>query len=209
MSFKKDNYIVIKKAISKDLAIFLFNYFLMKRQVFNTFKRIKYISPYTEDFGKHGDAQAPNTYAHYADVAMETLLLKLQPIIEKNTHLKLIPNYTYARLYKNKDILERHKDRLECEVSGTLFLGGEPWPIFLEPSGKEGQKGKQINLKEGDLLIYKGEKIEHWREAFTGQDCAQVFLHYNDSKIPNISKTIFDSRKHLGLPLWFKGKANI
>jgi hypothetical protein len=81
-----------------------------------------------------------------------------------------------------------------------LFLGGEPWPIFLEPSGKEGQKGKQINLKEGDLLIYKGEKIEHWREAFTGQDCAQVFLHYNNITTDGAEENMFDKRIHLGLP---------
>ena len=37
-------------------------------------------------------------------------------------------------------------------------------------------------LKPGDMLVYKGMILEHWREAFIGQDCAQVFLHYNNTK---------------------------
>ena len=55
--------------------------------------------------------QIPNTYAQYANMAMETLMLKCQPIMEKTTGLKLDPNYTYARIYKKGDELKRHKDR--------------------------------------------------------------------------------------------------
>ncbi len=29
-------------------------------------------------------------------------------------------------------------------------------------------------------MIYKGFEIEHWREPFEGNNCSQVFLHYND-----------------------------
>ena len=49
--------------------------------------------------------------------------------------------------------------------------------------------------------------LEHWREAFIGHDCAQVFLHYNDvnSKTGNAKENIFDNRPHLGLPSYFKG----
>jgi len=36
MNFKKDKYTVIRKAISKDLSLFVYNYFLMKRQVAKT-----------------------------------------------------------------------------------------------------------------------------------------------------------------------------
>ena len=43
MNFKKDKYTVIKKAISKDLALFLYNYFLVKRQVAKTLFESKHI----------------------------------------------------------------------------------------------------------------------------------------------------------------------
>tara|TARA_R100001129_G_scaffold105552_1_gene72150 strand:+ start:1920 stop:2534 length:615 start_codon:yes stop_codon:yes gene_type:complete len=203
MSFKKNKYTVVKNIISSDLTDFVYNYFLMKRQVAKTLFKNRYISEFTEEWGIWNDQQIPNTYSHYADIAMETLLLAVQPAMEKHTQLKLSPTYSYARIYKNGDILHRHKDRFSCEVSTTLNLGGDPWPIYLEPSGKKGLKGIKINLKPGDMLIYSGCDLEHWREAFKGEDCAQVFLHYN--KVSSKSdKNQFDRRPHLGLPAWFK-----
>ena len=164
MSFKKDKYIVIKKAVSKELALFLYNYVVVKKQCFTTMRNRQYISPMETAFGRWGDKQVPNTFVAYADIPMETLMLKLQPLMEKATGLKLYPNYTFLRSYKTGDILKRHKDRFSCEISTTLYLGGDPWPIYIEPSGKEGMKGKKINLKVGDMLVYKGEDLEHWRE---------------------------------------------
>jgi hypothetical protein len=34
----------------------------------------RYISNFTEEWGTWSDQQVPNTYSHYADIAMETLL---------------------------------------------------------------------------------------------------------------------------------------
>jgi len=201
MSFKKNKYIVIKNAINKDLALFIYNYFLMKRQVARTLFDTKYISPFETMFGGWNDAQVPNTYSHYADIVMETLLLKVQPIMEKETKLKLNPNYSYARIYKKGDVLKRHRDRFSCEISTTLNLGGDPWPIYLESKNKTGIK---INLKPGDMLVYKGSLLEHWREEFQGEDCCQVFLHYNDIKTSGSQENIYDKRIHLGLPSYFK-----
>ena len=61
--------------------------------------------------------------------------------MEDETGLKLNETYSYARIYKKGDILARHKDRYSCEISTTLNLGGDTWPIFLEPSGEEGKDG--------------------------------------------------------------------
>jgi hypothetical protein len=203
MEFKKNKYVVIRKAISKELATFIFNYILIKRQVAKTLFETKSISPFSDEYGKFGDLQVPDTYAHYSDIVMDTLLLKCQDIMEKNTDLKLLPTYTYTRIYKNGDILKRHKDRPSCEISTTLFLGGDKWPIYLEPSGEVGKKGTKINLNPGDMLVYKGCELEHWREKFEGEDCAQVFLHYNRDTEEN-QKNIYDSKPHIGLPSFFR-----
>ena len=136
---------------------------------------------------------------------METLLGMLNKKMDKETGLKLIPTYSYARIYKNGDVLARHKDRYSCEVSTTLNLGGDPWPIYLDPTGKEGQAGVKVDLKPGDMLIYSGCDLEHWRETFQGKDCAQVFLHYNNTKAKDAKKNKFDTRPMLGLPQYFKG----
>tara|TARA_R110001632_G_scaffold216045_1_gene343429 strand:+ start:2612 stop:3235 length:624 start_codon:yes stop_codon:yes gene_type:complete len=206
MSFKKNKYIIVKNAIDKDLALFIYNYLLIKKQVYDTCIQARYISPFEVLLGKYEkqNEQVPNTYSNYSDIAIETLMLKCQPIMEKNTNLKLSPAYTYARIYKKGDILKRHKDRFSCEISTTMNLGGDHWPIYLEPSGKKGLKGIKISLKPGDMLVYYGCELEHWREKFKGNECCQVFLHYNNKKTKGSELNLFDKRPHLGLPSWFK-----
>ena len=135
---------------------------------------------------------------------METLLASLLFKIQKITGLNLTPNYSYARIYKKGDELKRHKDRPSCEISSTINLGGDDWAIYLEPSGKENMNGTKINLKPGDMLIYLGCELEHWRKPFKGENCSQVFLHYNNKKSINANENLFDTRPHLGLPSDFK-----
>ena len=218
MSFKKNKYTVIRKAIDKDLAAFVANYFAMQKQVLDTCRQARYISPYETLLGYYEgeNEQIPNTYSCYSDIAMETLLLKCQPVMEKATGLKLYPAYTYARIYKKGDELKRHKDRFSCEISTTMNLGGDDWPIYLEPDSTKGgvkegigyvsdnTKGIEVNLKPGDMLVYSGCELEHWRKPFKGKECIQVFLHYNNRKTPGAKDNMFDKRPHLGLPSWFK-----
>ena len=216
--FKKKKYTIIRQAISKDLASFVANYFLMQKQVYDTCKQARYFSPFENILGhyENKDEQIPDTYSQYGNIAMETLMLKCQPEMEKVTGLKLYPAYTYARIYKKGDILKRHKDRFSCEISTTMNLSGDDWPIYLEPDPKKGgvkpgvgyvsdnTKGVRIDLKPGDMLVYSGCELEHWREKFKGKECVQVFLHYNNRKTPGAKDNMFDKRPHLGLPSWFK-----
>ena len=200
----KNNYKIIRQVISKELTDFVYSYFLMKRNVARKMYDDRYISQSNYDYGRWNEEQIPETYSHYADIAMETLLQNLQPKMEKETGLKLTPTYSYARIYKKGDILHRHKDRYSCEVSTTLNLGGDDWPIYLEPSGEEGKEGIKVDMQPGDMLVYKGCDVEHWREEFTGENCGQVFLHYNDASDPKAEENKYDKRPFLGLPSWFK-----
>ena len=217
--FKKNKYVIIKQAVSKELAAFIGNYFAMKKQVYDTCRQTRFISPYETmgGFYEAADGQIPHTFSCYSDVAMETLMLKCQPIMEKTTGLKLTPAYTYARIYKNGDVLKRHKDRFSCEISTTLNLGGDNWPIYLDPTGANNilnekknlikpnaPKGIKVDLQAGDMLIYSGCELEHWRNKFKGKECIQAFLHYNNRKTPGAKENMFDRRPHLGLPSWFK-----
>jgi len=206
MSFKHQKYKVLRKVISSELIKFIYNYFLNKRKVSEFLFAQKFISPYTEYWGVWTDEQVPNTYAHYADIVMETLLQELKGRMEKESGYKLFETYSYARLYKTGDVLYRHKDRYSCEVSTTINLGGDEWPIYLDATGKTGQAGIKIILKPGDLLMYSGCDIEHWREAFSGKTCGQVFLHYNDAKKKEAKTNKYDRRPFLGLPAFFKSR---
>ena len=163
--------------------------------------------------GTWGDTQILNTYSIYGDPTFDTLLMKILPVMKKETGLEVVPTYSYARMYKKGDILKRHKDRPSCEISTTLNLGGEPWPIFIDPTGSDNvidehknihkpnaPKGERVDLEIGDMLIYEGCKLEHWREPFEGDNCGQVFLHYNNVDGPNAASNLFDGRPKLGLP---------
>ena len=175
--FAKDKYEIVKSALDPQTTEFVYNYFMIKRQVYDTFLEYNYLSPYDTDFGTYKDDQVPGTYSVYGDIVMETLLLKLQPVMEKYVGLSLVPTVSYARIYKKGDELKRHKDRPSCEISATLNLGGDPWPIFVDPTGKDNvinefkkihkpdaHKGRKYLLKTGDMFLYRGCELEHWRE---------------------------------------------
>ena len=203
MSYKKNSYLVVKNAIPIDVANFVYDYFNMKRRTYYTLKNTSYISKFDADWGEH-DKQVPNAYAHYADMAMETILDVLTPKMSKLTKLDLTPTYSYARIYGKGDILHKHTDRYSCEVSTTLNLGGDMWPICLiDKNGKH----KEIKLNPSDMLIYNGCELEHWRDEFKGDICSQVFLHYN-IKNDKATANLYDHRLHLGLPSAFKQDLN-
>ena len=67
---------------------------------------------------------------------------------------------------------------------------------------KNPNKGAKVRLYPGDMLIYLGCELEHWREEFKGENCGQVFLHYNEIKKEN--NNLYDGRPFLGLPGSFK-----
>jgi len=210
MAFNK--YTVIRNAVSYDLANFCYNYFLLKRDAVNYMYQNNIIA----QNGLHGtwtDQQVPGSYSIYADHVMETLLMKVLPVMKEKTGLNLVPTYSYARVYQHGAELKRHKDRPSCEISTTLNLGGDPWAIYLDPTGannvideyknihKPGApEGVKIDLNPGDMLIYSGCELEHWRKPFEGQLCGQVFLHYNHADGPFAKTNLYDKRPLLGIP---------
>jgi len=212
MSFNEKKYQVIKNAVSYDLANFVFNYFLLKRDAVKFMYDNNLVQEHSL-LGTWKDQQVPNVYSHYADFAMETLLMKVMPVMVKETGLNLIPTYSYARVYERGSILKRHKDRPSCEISTTLNLGGDPWPIFIDPTGSNNvideyknimkpnaPAGVKVDLNPGDMLVYSGCDLEHWREPFQGNICGQVFLHYNHLNGKFANENLYDKRPLLGIP---------
>jgi hypothetical protein len=163
--FKEKGYTIVKNAISEELRDFITQYALFDEM---------------QDFQTDG-GQVPNAHAKYADPAMETMLLHLHPLMEENTGLELYPTYSFYRVYRNGDELTSHKDRPSCEISTTVCFNYSyddskyTWPIYMD--------GYEANLKPGDLVIYRGIELEHWRKPFDIQEDAwhiQGFFHYVD-----------------------------
>jgi len=217
--FKKKKYQVIRGALSKELANFIFNYMMLQRDAVDFMLKHNKVNPANPFIGNRAEAQVPGVYTKYADWVMETLLQYMRPIMKAKTGMDLVPTYSYTRVYEKGNILRRHKDRKSCEISTTMHLGGDPWPIFLDPSGADfvvdgymnlpanvdkvkpgAPTGVRVDLKVGDMLIYSGCELEHWREPFQGNICSQVFLHYNHTNGPFAKTNLFDKRPMLGIP---------
>ena len=208
-SFK---YKIIKKAVSYELANFCYNYFLLKRDAVS-FMYKNNITAESPILGRWDDPQVPGAYSLYGDFVMETLLMKVLPVMKEKTGMDLIPTYSYARVYQTGSELKRHKDRPSWEISTTLNLGGDPWPIFIDPTGSNNvideyknihkpgaPPGVEITLEPGDMLMYSGCELEHWRKPFQGKLCGQVFLHYNHANGRFAKSNLYDKRPMLGLP---------
>lgn len=206
--FIEDGYEIVRGVMSAELSRIAHMYLSVKN------KAAKYCLENEDPPGdevQFGDTQTRWSYSLYGDPLMETLLLHCLPRIEAVTSLPLIPTYAFARQYLNAELLARHKDRSSCEISATMNLGGDPWTIFLATDPNDGKDvktgyiqsisgGLPVQLDPGDILVYRGCDLEHWREPFEGEVCSQVFFHFAEHKDESSLKYKFDTRDLLGLP---------
>jgi hypothetical protein len=141
------------------------------------------------------DEQCPNSYSACGDPIHSEYQELYREKLEKAIGYELYPTYSYARIYSPKEVLEKHKDRSSCEISITSTLDyntfdDEPWDLYFEPNIK-------IKLYPGDVLVYKGCEIEHWREKFIGVIQTQIFMHYVN-KNGKYHDRKYDGRPSLG-----------
>jgi len=184
-NFKKNGYCLVKSVISDELRNFVTQYGLFDE-----------LQDFTLDLG-----QVPGAHAKFLDPAMESLLLVLLDTMQQNTGLTLHPTYSYFRVYRAGQELKPHIDRQSCEISATLCFNFSydpekyTWPIFMD--------GNRIDMTPGEMAIYKGIELTHWREKFTPPDeqdwHVQGFFHYVDVNGP-YAEYKFDKRAHIGAP---------
>jgi hypothetical protein len=212
--FQKNRYVVIRKFLDANMAGLLYRYATTKVRAMD-FKSQYDKASYNADWdGAFGDEQAPISYGCYGDAMMDTLLTASHEIMQQYTGLELSPNYSYWRYYQHGEVLKRHSDRDSCEISTTLCLGYNVsnlseeekktynWPMFIESAAHPEVDGVPVNMEPGDMIIYRGCELDHWREAFKGLNHAQVFLHYNDLAGPYRNQ--FDGRILPGVPKKFQ-----
>lgn len=123
------------------------------------------------------DEQCPKSESFYNLNAFEKLKDKVKDFIEKRTNTNLVSTYTYSRIYKKGETLDKHMDREACEYSATLTLdysGNRPWNFFVNDA-----KDICLEIDRGDILVYKGTELTHWREKLLDEWQTQVFLHYS------------------------------
>lgn len=190
MSFEQDKYIIVQNVLNIETLELLKIQIKMLETVLNNNN-----NSLPSDF-LFNDNQIKESFSFYSPLFSEALLVLLQPMIEQRTGKKLLPTYSYVRIYYKNAILKRHTDRNSCEYSATICIKNdkEPWDFWIKNIHN---KDISISLKEGDLIIYKGNELEHWREKYNNNEHIQFFLHYVDSDGIN-SDWKYDKRKSLG-----------
>jgi hypothetical protein len=195
--FNEKGYTVLRNALNIDIVNIITQYALFDEM---------------QDFRSEemqGLDQVPKAHSKYADPAMEAMLLHIHPLMEKNTGLKLYPTYSFYRVYRNGDILHPHKDRPSCEISTTVCFNYSyddseyTWPIIMD--------GNRVDMKPGDIVVYRGVDLEHSREEFTPPDDAwhvQAFLHYVDINGP-YSEFKYDERDTIGRQKFIKKQTQL
>ena len=202
--FDENGYVVIQNFLKKDTANLLYEYSKLKSRralLKEAFDTKLFDKKYD---GQFEDEQAPGAYSLYGDPLMDALLQNSNSFVSSVIGKKLIPTYSYWRLYITNNVLKKHKDRPSCEYSTTLCLGYDAsnikdtnynWPICIRSYNNE---EKCVILNPGDMVIYKGCDVEHWRDEYKGLNHSQVFLHYNEENGKYNIK--YDGREFLGLP---------
>lgn len=127
-------------------------------------------------FNLQGDLPTVNSHSMYNFMPFVRLLVDKVPEVSELLEEKVLPTYTYARVYKEDSELLRHRDRPACEISLTLNLSKDKdWPIYFQrPDGSE----TSLELEPGDAVLYLGCQADHWRNKFGGKEHIQVFMHY-------------------------------
>lgn len=124
-----------------------------------------------EGFAKRGGEQGePHRWVLHNDPAARTLHAPLAPLVSGLAGEPLKPSFTYLIKYLEGAALDAHRDRAQCAVTAVLQVdfdpepgGPTPWPlIFVTPAGPE-----HVFLASGDLLVFRGTAIEHYREPLT------------------------------------------
>jgi PKHD-type hydroxylase len=164
-SFQDNRYVYLSNVITSDQAK------TMSDSMFELYKNGQ-----TEK-----DDQCPLSDSVYNAPMLDELLHRLCAPLSKQLELELEPAYCYARIYRKGEVLEPHTDRPACEISGTMTLahdaGSAIWPIFMGKDNTD-NVGSQVKINVGDLLMYHGCELNHWRPEYKGEWQTQVFFHY-------------------------------
>lgn len=137
-----------------------------------------------QNLEKKGKLQKdPFSLYAFKDPMFEELLADFIPTIEKHAGCKVFKTYSFARQYQMGDVLPAHRDNRACEISVTICLGyeGRPWPIGIMNRDEIPQL---ITIEPGDLVMYKGIEMTHYRERNIYGKCSKLFLHYVDQNGP-------------------------
>jgi len=117
-----------------------------------------------------GEGGEPNRWVLHNDPLSRAMHPGLVPLVSSIAGEPLKPSFSYLLVYLAGASLERHRDRAQCAVTAIVQVdfdpepqGATPWPLrFVGRSDTV-----DITLALGDLVVFRGTEIDHYRDPFT------------------------------------------
>ncbi len=218
MFFMENRYLVLKNFVPKEVIEMAMDVWKtiehqphMHDAIFELEEDIIYKSPEYSLFKSHGCHSSP------MGVMMHNYLTKR---LNEFLDLSLQETYVYSRKYDRGAYLTAHLDRPSCEVSSTLCLDYKSDDYVSDDEGKqydhdyiqsisqsvpirkrkEDPSMKCITLEVGDMLLYQGPNVIHWRDTFVGDYTYHMFCHWINElgRIQDIPNSLVEVGK--GMP---------
>lgn len=232
--FIKNRYVVLRNFIPKEiLQITLDNWKTIEHneKMFDSCmaqeEDITYNTPETQKWKSHGCHTFPPAVG---------LHRWLKDKLNETFELVLEETYNYSRKYVRGAILKAHTDRPSCEISTTICLDyktddNTPWKIWLNNEKNwivekddqlslydkvqnvprsERKKSISVSLEPGDVLVYQGPNVVHWRDTLVGDYSYHIFCHFVNyhSKMERIEGYIQNNMSQRYPVLQYDGRKN-
>lgn len=163
----KSSYAVVHNLVSPLQVSFL-------RQYFRELEREGYLT--------RGDNQVERRHVMYREPLSSLLHEQMNPFIGDVTGSATRASYSYFGVYLPGALLQKHKDRPQCQWNLSLIWDTRPerprdaaWPLYLDVNGNT----HEIKLAMGDALLYRGTEHFHWRERQPARNrTTATFFHF-------------------------------
>ena len=228
--FMKNRYVVVRDFLPKEMITFAMDVWKSAEYTGDATvqenRDITYKNP-KDSIGKSsGKYCSPwgNALSHYIHEKLKNCF-----------DMTLEETYSYTRKYDRGAYLGSHTDRPSCEVSATLCLDyktddNSPWTIWLRNdknyAGVDAEICKNesqdlnhrdrlknscipVDLEPGDILLYQGPNIPHWRDRFLGEYSYHLFTHFvnRDSRMSDIDGFFYGDERHPKTSLNLDGRS--
>jgi hypothetical protein len=120
-----------------------------------------------------GEGGEPHRWVLHNDALSRAMHPSLAAPVSAIAGLALKPSFSYLIVYLEGAALERHTDRPQCAITAVLQVdfdpepvpadGVAPWPLHFRRDGGV----ESMSLALGDLLVFRGTEVEHYREPLT------------------------------------------
>jgi hypothetical protein len=202
MTFKTLGYQIIKAAVNKDVCRLMAEEFRLVRAIALASNKqnpsIRHPDSKQDDF-PFADEMVNSSFSWYSPMCFEALSNSLiKEIVESTINEEVYPTYSYARIYGTGSEMKRHVDRSSSEFSVSCCIDIDTnypnWPLWVET--KEGIIA--VQQEPGDIIIYEGHNLPHWREEYKGFEHINAFMFYVRANGTR-SELKYDTRPALGM----------